>query len=401
MRSAYIAAAASLAMLFAPAFPAGAMDEDVRSAIEELKQEMMEMSSRYESRIAELEARLVQQERKVPEAHSHFGADGTDVHHVLGLCQHHGLLGDRVKAIGALDGRYLKVDSGKNTLFLHEAKAGAQADITDWLFGFITFTKHHGSEVEIEEAYARLRFEEAGLSAKPGKFFVNFGPENQAHFFDRRTITLSAMHDGIFGHEPWADTGVQFDWRLPVDFYSDLCFAVVNGDNASTFGDGSSDIPNNNLPLVANWTNAFETDYGFFRLGPSLSWGQWDMDDKYNVYLAGGDIYYKLGNFDAQAELIYRYKEQMPGVKEENTYGYYSWGAYTFPVRYKYLRAIEFLAGFGQFIPDIGTRETRVTPQIGFVINDYAKVRATYEVREFYPKGDKENRFIAQFALAF
>jgi len=119
------------------------------------------------------------------------------------------------------------------------------------------------------------------------------------------------------------------------------------------------------------------------------------------VYLAGGNAYYKIGNFDAQAELIYRYKEQMPGVGEENACGYYVWGAYTFPLDCKYLRAIEVLGGFGQFIPDMGDRETRVTPQISLIFNDYAKLRATYEVREQHPKDSKDNRFITQFALAF
>jgi len=378
-----------------------ASDDTMQKQIDELKKEMKQMSDLYEARIADLETRLARQEGKEPEEHAqvdHIHEHG-DV--VPGKGHHHGLLGDKVKPIGAIDVRFHNIEGQKNALFLHEAKVGAQADITDWLFGFITFTKHHGEEVEIEEAYARLHFDELGLSAKPGKFFVNFGPENLAHFFDRRTITLSAMHEGLFGQEPWADTGVQFDWKLPVDFYSDLSFSVVNGDNGATFGDGENTVSNNNLPIVLDWTNVFDTDYGLFKMGPSFSWGQWDSNDKYNVYLVGGNVYYKIGNFDAQAELIYRYKEQMPGVGEENAYGYYAWGAYTFPLDYKYLRAIEVLGGFGQFIPDMGDRETRITPQISLIFNNYAKLRATYEVRDQYPNDSKDNRFITQFALAF
>ena len=378
-----------------------ASDEAVQEQINELKDQLRKMADRYETRISELELRVARYEIKASEEHAH----GEDAHghdeEVPGQSHHHGLLGGKVKPIGAIDARFVRVEEGKNTLMLHEAKAGVQADITDWLFGFITFTKHHGEEVEIEEAYARLHFDELGLSAKPGKFFVNFGPENLAHFFDRRTITLSAMHEGLFGHEPWADIGVQFDWKLPVDFYSNLSFSVVNGNNGATYGDGENAVSNNNLPIVLDWTNVFDTDYGLFKMGPSFSWGQWDSNDKYNVYLAGGNAYYKIGNFDAQAELIYRYKEQMPGVGGKNAYGYYVWGAYAFPLDYKYLRAIEVLGGFGQFIPDMRGRETRITPQISFIINDYAKLRATYEVRDQSPRDRKDNRFISQFALAF
>jgi hypothetical protein len=98
--------------------------------------------------------------------------------------------------------------------------------------------------------------------------------------------------------------------------------------------------------------------------------------------------------------LIYRWKD-LPGVEEENAYGYYLWGAYTVPFEYKYFKGIEFLLGFGQFIPDTGDRETRLTPQISFIFNDYTKLRITYEVRDQYPKDEKDNRFITQFALAF
>jgi hypothetical protein len=378
-----------------------AADDMMQAQIDELKQQMKEMADRYEARLAELEAKLATQTEDVHKDHDHGKHAHEHEHGITGECAHHGILGDRVKVIGALDARFQNVEKGKNSFLIHEAKVGAQADITDWLFAYVVFTKHHGDDVEIEEAYARLKFEEWGLSVKPGKFFVNFGPENQAHFFDRRTITLSAMHDGLFGHEPWADVGVQADWKIPVDFYSNLSFSVLNGDNASSFGDGQNTVSNNNLPIVLDWTNIFDTEYGLFRVGPSFAWGQWDSSDKYDVYLVGGNAYYRLGNFDAQAELIYRYKQQLPGIGEENAYGYYFWGAYTFPLDYKYLKGVEILGGMGQFIPDTGDRETRFTPQISLVLNDHAKVRATYEVRNQYPKDQKDNRFIAQCALAF
>jgi hypothetical protein len=383
-----------------------ASERSLQKQIDELKEQMREMSTYYENKIAGLEKRLAAYEKTLPEekrAHKEKepGHEQKHVHELPGHGHHHGLLGDKISLIGAVDARFHNFEKQKNDLFLHEAKIGAQAHITDWLFAFITFTKHHGEDVDIEEAYAKFTFEEFDLSVKPGKFFVNFGPENLAHFFDRRTITPSAMHVGIFGNEPWADIGVQTDWRLPLDFYSNLSFSVLDGDNPVSFGDGTNEISNNNLPITTNWTNAFEMDHGLFRLGNSFAWGQWDRDDKYNVYLAGADAYYKLDNFDAQFELIYRWKEQMPGVGGENAYGYYVWGAYNIPMDYKYVKGVEFLTGFGQFIPDTGDRETRFTPQISLLFNEFAKLRATYEVRHQYPEDRKDNRFITQFAIAF
>lgn len=382
-----------------------ASGDDLQRQIDELKGEMREMSAQYEQRIKYLEERLSARDNTEAheghQQHEHLhGKDGAHAEDPTGHKHHHGILGDKVSVIGALDARFVNIEKQKNTLMLHEAKIGAQAQITDWLFGYITVTKHHGEDVQIEEGYARIDIEEFDLSVKPGKFFVNFGPENLSHFFDRRTITLSAMHEGMFGHEPWADVGAQVDWKLPLDLYSKLSFSVLDGDNAVSFGDGQNEVSNNNLPVAANWTNAVDTEYGFFKLGNSFAYGQWDRDDKYNVYLAGGDAYYKLGNFDFQAEIMYRWKD-LPDVSEENAYGYYLWGAYTIPFEYKYLKGLEILAGFGQFIPDTGDRETRITPQVSLVFNEFAKLRATYEVRDQYPKDGKDNRFITQFALAF
>ncbi len=382
-----------------------ASESDMQKQIDMLREEMRQMSAVYEKRIRELEEKVASgnEDKAVEEAehekHRHVEKTG----HIDegGMHKHqHGILGDKVNIIGGVDSRYMRVDGEKNTLFLHEAKVGAQADIAEWLSGYVTFTKHHGEDVHIEEAYALLRSEELGVSLKPGKFFMDFGPENTAHFFNRRTITFSSMHEGIFGSESWADTGVQFGWDVPVDFSSHLAVSLVDGDNASTFGDGENEVSNNNMPVAANWVNAFDTEYGFFRLGNSMAYGQWDMDDKHNVYLLGTDAYYRIGNFDAQCEVIYRWKD-LPDSREEDSYGYYAWGAYTVPVGFKYLKGIEFLAGFGQFIPDLGDRETKVTPQISFLLNDFAKLRATYEVREQYPKDNNDNRFITQFALEF
>jgi len=354
-----------------------ASEETLQKQIDELKKELRDMSSYYESKIEDLEKRIEGQERKEADpdhdhdehddGHAEHEHERKNLHEPPGHGHHHGILGDKVSIIGALDGRYVNVEENKNVLMLHEAKIGAQAYITDWLYGYITVVKHHGEEVHIEEAYGILSYDEWRIAAKPGKFFVNFGPENLAHFFDRRTITLSPMHEGLFGGEPWADTGVQFDWRLPVEFYSNMSFSVLNRNNAESFGNGTSTVSNNNLPLSFNWTNAFETENSLLRFGPSLAWGKWDTEDRFNVYLAGGDVYYKLGNFDAQFELIYRWKE-MPDIQaEEDAYGYYMWGAYTFPLDYKYLQGIEFLAGFSQFMPDMGERETRFTPQVSLL----------------------------------
>ena len=251
-----------------------ASEIEMQKQIDELKEQMCKMSELYELKIKELEEKIEKLDTSksntkehVAEHHKSVQTKGDNHKH------HHGLLGDKVNILGALDARYVSIEKENGTLMLHEAKVGAQTNITDWLFGYITALKHHGQDVEIEEAYARLSFKELGLSVKPGKFFVDFGPENNAHFLGRRTITLSVMHEGLFGHEPWSDIGMQVNWKVPVDFSSQLSMAIVNGNNASSFGDGQNTVSNDNFPIVASWQNSLQNKYGIFEFGPLFSWG--------------------------------------------------------------------------------------------------------------------------------
>jgi hypothetical protein len=359
------------------------------------------MSRCYEKRIAELEARIAAKELTPESGHLNKHKKSVTPHaEKTHVTHHHGLLGDRVKLIGALDTRYHNFEKRKNTFMIHESKLGAIADINEWLRGYVTFSKHHGDDIELEEGYALLRLGESGVSFKPGKFFMEFGAENRQHFFERRMITFSAVHEGVFGHRPWADTGIQAKWELPFLEDSELSFAVVDGDNAQVFGDGRDEIQNNNFPIAVNLTSGIDTPAGFFRAGQSFSAGKWDRNDKYQVYLAGGDLYYKNGNFDAQTEILYRFKENAPS-SEDDVYGYYAWGAYTFPIDQQYLKSIELLLGFGQFIPSSGNCQVRISPQICFTFNEYAKFRTLYQIRKRYPDDNDDNRFISQFALAF
>jgi hypothetical protein len=386
--------------LFFSFSPAHAAEESLQKQVDDLKKQLNEMSEYYEARIASLEEKLAGNREEGPGDTTYEEHDHGCEKEIPGDCCHRKLVGERIKPIAGIDARFVNAEGKKNKLFLHEATVGVQADITDWLFGFVTFTKHHGEDVEVEEGYGRITFDEWNLAAKAGKFFMRFGPENQVCFFESRTITPSAMREGIFGHEPWADTGVQLSWKLPVGFYSDISVAVVNGDNALSFGDGENEVSNNNFPVVMDWVNFLDTDYGIFRFGPSFSWGNWDRDDKYNVYLLGGNLYYKKGNFESQFEAIYRWKG-LPDTEENNAYGYYFWSAYTVPLDYKYLRGIELLGGMSCFFPDTGIREIRFTPQLSFLLNDFMKLRATYEVRDISPSDGNDNRFITQLAMEF
>jgi hypothetical protein len=375
------------------------------SEYEELKQEMVFLKSR----MVELEARLEQYERRddhvsAKQAHDHQHHQHGSAHHDHGFNidighKHHHLDIHHIQIHGGLDLRYVDTQQSKHKFFVHEAELGIGADLTDWLEALIVFTKHDGEEVEIEQAYGKLKIAEVQTVVKAGKFWVNFGPENRAGFFDRRTVTPSAMRSGFFGHENWADEGLEVSYKLPFDFESTVTVAALNGNNEKTFGDGSDTFNNNNMVAAFNMHNALETSWGTFTTGGSYARGKWDQDDHYSVDLYGLDAAWKLGNFDVLGEYMYRDKETLTGDIKGS--GFYVLSAYTWPLKWKYLQDVEFLFAYGESDPEKIHKERRYSPQITFGLNDLAKIRVIYEIRESSNAAQDNNRLIAQFAYHF
>jgi len=369
------------------------------SEIEELRREMQSMKVR----MIELEAKVAQYERK----DSHDNHDHGDHEHDHGFDieighKHHRLDIHNFQVHGGVDLRYLSADNSEHKLFLHEAEIGIGAELTEWFDALVTVTKHHGESMEVEQAYGKLKFEEINTVVKGGKFFVNFGPENRVGFYDRRTVTPSAMRQGFFGNENWSDEGLEFAYKIPVDFDSIITVGALNGNNEKTFGDDDENTSedNNNFPVVLNLHNKVETeDWGDFTFGGSYTQGKWDTDDDYSTVLYGTDFAWKLGNFDFQGEYMFRNKESASGDIEGA--GFYVLGAYTLPLEYKYLKNVEFLFAYGESNPDDTSKETRYSPQLSFQLNENAKLRFLYDIRKENPTDTDNNRFIAQFAYHF
>ena len=374
------------------------------SELDEMKAEMRALRTRA----IELEARLEQYEHGGHDVHahndheergSHEGDEGFDIE--IGHHNHH-LDFRKIHVHGGVDLRYLNVDEGEHKLFLHEAEIGIGAELTEWFDALLTVTKHHGENMEVEQGYGKLKFKEINTVVKGGKFFVNFGPENRVGFYDRRTVTPSAMRQGFFGNENWTDEGLEVSYKLPMDFNSIMTVGALNGNNEKTFGDDDEDTSeaNNNFPVVVNLHNQVETEeWGEFTFGGSYTQGKWDAEDDWDVSLYGADLGWKLGNFDFQGEYMFRNKELSSGnVKGA---GFYVLGAYKVPLEWEYLDHIELLLAYGESNPDDTTKEKRYSPQLTFQLNEMAKFRLLYDIRQEKPADADNNRLIAQFAYHF
>lgn len=127
-------------------------------------------------------------------------------------------------------GNSLSGDSGK--LQVREAEVIFLAPIDQTFDGLLNFAAHQeqdGAFFEIHEAYVgssrlipRSRF-------RLGQFFLGIGRLNRFHRHDWPFVSAPKVQSDFFDEEGIVDSGLEYSWLLPSDFFLDLTLGVTNG----------------------------------------------------------------------------------------------------------------------------------------------------------------------------
>ena len=112
MRKKYIIVTLLIIFISRSAF---AQEAVMQAQIDELKMQLGELSSHYERKIDRLEARLVLLEGGYPKEHLDQEPE-EDAHEDPSHHHIHGILGDKVSVVGAMDGRFVNAEGSKNML---------------------------------------------------------------------------------------------------------------------------------------------------------------------------------------------------------------------------------------------------------------------------------------------
>ena len=158
------------------------------------------------------------------------------------------------------------------------------------------FLSLENGHLNAEEAYAIFPGLPGGFSMKVGKFYADFGKQNQMHthawFQADQPLALRAM----LGDEGLNDVGVSVSHLLPTPWMSDLTLEVAGGRNADVFGGARSD-----LAYTVAWRNF------------------WDLTDNSNleaqISLAGGKNAAGHGTGLGDLSVTYRYKPLSSGTR--------------------------------------------------------------------------------------
>ncbi len=380
----------------------------------DINEEVLRELRALKARVIELEAKVQQYERQ-DMARTHDDHAGHDDHHghdhaadekwgPFGEHDHGGLDFDRISIHGGVDLRLTDAEEAEKDAVLQEAEIALEAELTDWLTGFVSITKENGESAAVEEAFGEMTIDEWNLKLKGGKYFVPFGALNQFEYFDRPTITRSPMEEDFFGEEPWIDTGATAQLLLPefVDGWkSALTVGLFNGDNEASFGDDdeATSESNNNFPLLVRYQKHYEDDWGSLSGGFSFAHGNSDAAEDFETTVKGADLALNIGNFDFLFEYIHRDKEEAGNGLVG--YGYDLSASYTVPLEYKYLEYVEFLFAYGMSDASESTEKERFVPQLTLGFTENTKLRFLYEFLEEKPTDTDNNRFISQFAFQF
>jgi len=236
------------------AMPASA--QDLGGEVAELKRLVAEMRDDYESRISDLEARLVRAERAASSA-SRDADDAYELAEQTAIDQSAGSSSPNAfnPGIGTvLIGHYASLDSGweeipgfmpageigtgESGFSLGEAEINLQSSVDAEFYGNLTVALAEG-EAEVEEAWLQTTGLPAGFSIKAGRIFSAAGYLNSVHVHADDFVDRPLPYQAFFGGH-YALDGLQGRWVAPTALLVELGAEFNWGGMFPATGNGES-----------------------------------------------------------------------------------------------------------------------------------------------------------------
>ena len=91
------------------------------------------------------------------------------------------------------------------------------------------------TELELEEAYAQSTTLPGNLQLKAGRFFTEFGRQNNQHPHAWAFVDQPLAMNRMFGSDGLRQNGVRLSWLAPMPWYTELMCGVFNGQGGDAF----------------------------------------------------------------------------------------------------------------------------------------------------------------------
>ncbi len=141
--------------------------------------------------------------------------------------------------------------AGDKGFSLGESEISASANIDQALYGNLVLSFDRDDKVEVEEGYMQTTSLPWGFTLKGGKFFSGIGYLNEKHAHDwdfiDAPLPYQAMLDGQYD-----DEGVQVRWLAPLPIFTEFGAEVFRGDG----------FPGGNAPRAGTGTQSLFVHFG-------------------------------------------------------------------------------------------------------------------------------------------
>ncbi len=216
--------------------------QDLASEVAELRTLLAELQQDYESRIADLEARLERAE-SIAQSARRDATDAYDIAEQAAISQPAGQSAANTfnPGVGAvLSGRYANLDdgwaeipgfqpageigTGESGFALGEVEVNMKANVDDRFFGNLTFAIHDEEgevEVELEEAWLETTGLTNGFTLRGGRFFSAAGYVNEFHRHADDFVDRPLPYQAFYGGQYLVD-GIQARWIAPTSLLFEM-----------------------------------------------------------------------------------------------------------------------------------------------------------------------------------
>lgn len=285
------------------------------------------------------------------------------------------------------------------------------------------------TELELEEAYAQSTALPGNLQLKAGRFFTEFGRQNNQHPHAWAFVDQPLAMNRMFGSDGLRQNGVRLSWLAPTPWYTEALLGVFNGQGGDAFSFRNPGVAESNgivrlyghataardlrgagdLLYVPRLASSFDlTDEQTLVLGTSAAFGPNDTGPEARTQIYGLDGYWKwkpanAGNgwpfVSLQAELFYRdflaAADPGAGLPEEHLR---DWGGYA-QVLWGFTR--DWVAGLrGDYVTGNSGASAegnaqrgeveRIAPAITCYFSEFSKLRLQYNYTHFAAGSDEQ-----------
>ncbi len=382
--------------------------DDVKKQMQELRQQMEQMQKKLEeleekNKKLEEETKKQKEEKELEKAITEAAPPPPPGGGLRGLIQS---LNPDISVIGTFAAAYFTTDNPishaendpQNTgINLQEIEVGFQA-VVDPYFRLDSFFSFLRNDVEVEELYATTLSLPLNTQIRAGIMRSKFGRINLQHREVQDFVTLPLPVTSFLA-EHLNPTGVEFNFLLPLSWFSELSASVnsSNGLETPTFAP-SPDANNLGLLLyIAHLSNFFElSDDLSLSLGGSFATGSNGTSSTNRSNLYGADLFLKYNPLKysssyqqvwLQSEFMYRQAETPEPEGNFNDWGAYVQAIYRFAKRWNTGARFDFVnTNNNSFVPPPGEeglfptrKELNYAAMLTFNPSEFSRIRLQYE----------------------